>query len=124
MRSASDTLKIISPEKALSRIRPGMNIFIGTGGPEGINKSHFAGAAYGMERMMGRADTPVRRMLNYAARAFAADLPIVYVHTVVGRGDGGELKTRGLYIGDDDACFERAAELSTPSTARSVGSIT
>jgi len=85
---------------------------VGTGGPEGINKSHFLGAAYGMERMMGRADTPVRRVLNYADQHFASHLPIVYVHTVVGRGPDGKLVIRGLYIGDDESCFTRAAELS------------
>ena len=60
------------------------NVFVGTGGAEGINKSHFLGAVYGMERIMGRADTPVRRVLNYASDHFARHLPIVYVQTVVG----------------------------------------
>jgi len=88
------------------------NIFVGTGGPEGINKSHFLGAAYGMERMMGRADTPVRKVLNYASERFAYHLPIVYVLTVVGRGEDGKLKTRGLFIGKDLECFAKASELS------------
>ncbi len=65
------------------------NIFVGTGGSEGINKSHFLGAAYGMENIMGRADTPVRRVLNYASDHFAKDLPIVYVQTVVVATDDG-----------------------------------
>jgi nickel-dependent lactate racemase len=61
---------------------------------------------------MGRADTPVRRVLNYASDHFCEDLPIVYVQTVIGRGDNGELVVRGLFIGDDVECFERAAALS------------
>jgi len=65
-----------------------------------------------MERMMGRADTPVRRVLNYASEQFCADMPIVYVQTVLSRGDDGELAVRGLFIGDDAECFERAATLS------------
>jgi nickel-dependent lactate racemase len=88
------------------------NIFVGTGGPESINKSHFLGAVYGMERIMGRADNPVRRLFNYAADHFAKTMPIVYVLTVVGQGSAGELKVRGLYIGDDQECFDRAAALS------------
>jgi nickel-dependent lactate racemase len=88
------------------------NIFVGTGGAEGINKSHFLGAAYGMERMMGRANTPVRQVLNYASDNFTNHLPIVYIQTVVGRGDDGKLKTRGVYIGDDVECFLKAADLS------------
>jgi nickel-dependent lactate racemase len=65
-----------------------------------------------MERIMGRADTPVRRVINYAAEHFAADLPIVYVHTVIGPTPDRELKVRGLFIGDDIECFNLAAELS------------
>jgi hypothetical protein len=65
-----------------------------------------------MERMMGRADTPVRRILNYASDHFAQDLPIVYVLTVVSKNAAGKLVMNGLYIGDDFECFERAAELS------------
>jgi nickel-dependent lactate racemase len=88
------------------------NIFVGTGGPEGINKSHFIGAVYGMERVMGRADNAVRRVLNYASDHFAAHLPIVYVLTVVGRGAGGRLAVKGLFAGNDIQCFLRAADLS------------
>lgn len=61
---------------------------------------------------MGRADTPVRRVLNYASEHFAQDLPIVYVQTVVSKNAKGDLVLNGLYIGDDAECFERAAELS------------
>jgi len=88
------------------------NIFVGTGGVEGINKSHFLGAAYGMERIMGRADNPVRRVINYADEHFAKDMPVVYVLTVVASDSTGQLRTRGLFIGDDIECFYRAAELS------------
>jgi hypothetical protein len=88
------------------------NLFVGTGGPEGINKSHFIGAVYGMERMMGKADTPVRRMLNYASEHFIPHLPVVYIQTVIGRDDSGELVIRGLYIGDEPAVFNLAADLS------------
>jgi nickel-dependent lactate racemase len=88
------------------------NIFIGTGGADGINKSHFLGAAYGMERIMGRADNPVRRVINYASDHFAKDMPVVYVLTVVSVAEDGSLKTRGLFIGDDIECFNPAAELS------------
>lgn len=102
----------VVPHEVIGMANYNKNIFVGTGGPEGINKSHFLGAAYGMERMMGRADTPVRRVLNYAAEHFASQLPVVYIHTVVGRDPDGKLVVRGLFIGDDESCFTRAAELS------------
>ncbi len=101
----------VVPHEVVGMANYNKNIFVGTGGAEAINKSHFLGAAYGMERMMGRADTPVRRVLNYASDHFAKDLPIVYVQTVVAATDAGQV-TRGLFIGDDVECFEKAAALS------------
>ncbi len=109
---------ILSPGQVVPHEVAGManfnkNIFVGTGGAEGINKSHFLGAAYGMERIMGRADNPVRAVFNQAGELFGKKLPpIVYAQTVVGRGADGKLRTRGLFIGDDIECFHRAAALS------------
>lgn len=102
----------VVPHEVIGMANYNKNIFVGTGGQEGINKSHFVGAAFGMERMMGRADTPVRRILNHASKHFAKHLPIVYVHTVVGRAEDGGLAVRGLYVSDDAAGFEKAAALS------------
>jgi len=102
----------VVPHEVVGMANYNKNIFVGTGGSIGIHRSHFLGAVYGMERMMGRPDTPVRRVLNYASDHFAANLPIVYVQTVVGKNDAGKLVMRGLYIGDDVECFELAAALS------------
>ena len=88
------------------------NIFIGTGGAEAINKSHYLGAVYGMERMMGRADTPVRAVLDHAAARFASHLPIVHVLTVIGREPDGSLALKGLFVGDDREAFTQAAALA------------
>jgi hypothetical protein len=65
-----------------------------------------------MERIMGRATTPVRSVLNYAWNHFASTLPVLFAQTVIGRNQEGALVVRGLYIGDDEACFIKAAELS------------
>jgi len=102
----------VVPHEVIGMANFNKNIFVGTGGPEGINKSHFLGAAYGMEKIMGRADTPVRQVLNYASEHFAADMPVIYVQTVIGRSESGDLVVRGLYIGDDEDCFIKASELS------------
>jgi len=103
----------VVPHEVIGMANYNKNIFVGTGGPEGINKSHFLGAAYGMERIMGRACNPVRAVFNHASRHFARELPIVYILTVVARDPAlGRLVVRGLYIGDDEDCFERAADLS------------
>ncbi len=102
----------VVPHEVIGMANYNKNIFVGTGGSEGINKSHFIGAAYGMERIMGRAITPVRQVLNYASDNFAQDMPIIYVQTVVGKDEQGKLVVRGLFIGDDMECFEKASELS------------
>jgi nickel-dependent lactate racemase len=102
----------VVPHEVIGMANYNKNILVGTGGLEGINKSHFLGAVYGMERIMGRADNPVRRVYNYAADHFAKHLPIIYILTVVSRNADGQLKVCGLYIGDDIECFNLAAELS------------
>ena len=102
----------VVPHEVVGMANYNKNLFVGTGGPEGINKSHFVGAVYGMERMMGKADTPVRKLLNYASENFIKHLPVVYIQTVIGRDETGKLVIRGLYIGDDYEVFRLASELS------------
>ena len=102
----------VVPHEVIGMANYNKNILVGIGGRMGINRSHYLGAVYGMERIMGRADNPVRAVLNYASEKFLSDIPIVYVHTVVGRNASGQLAVRGLFIGDDVECFHRAAELS------------
>jgi hypothetical protein len=65
-----------------------------------------------MERIMGKADTPLRRILNYAQEHFCRHLPTIYVLTVVGPREDGSMAVRGLFIGDDSDCFQQAAALS------------
>jgi nickel-dependent lactate racemase len=102
----------VVPHEVIGMANYNKNILVGTGGREGINRSHYLGAVYGMERIMGRAINPVRNVLNYASDHFLRELPIVYVQTVVGRRADGELAVRGLFIGDDVECFSLAAALS------------
>ncbi len=101
----------VVPHEVIGMANYNKNIFVGTGGVEGINKSHFLGAVYGMERIMGRADTPVRKVLDFASENFAVQMPVVYIQTVIGKSDTG-LDMRGLFIGDDRECFNLASELS------------
>ncbi|MBY0586040.1 lactate racemase domain-containing protein [bacterium] len=76
------------------------NILIGVGGKETIHKSHYLGAVYGMERIMGQADSPVRAVLQEGMNRFGQDLPITYVLTVRGFRSHDKLVTRGFYAGD------------------------
>jgi nickel-dependent lactate racemase len=102
----------VVPHEVIGMANYNKNILVGTGGRDSINRSHYLGAVYGMERIMGRAENPVRNVLNYAADRFLRNLRIVYVLTVVGRAADGQLAVRGLFIGDDAECFHRAAALS------------
>ena len=102
----------VVPHEVIGMANYNKNILVGTGGPDSINRSHYLGAVYGMERIMGHADNPVRRVLNYAASHFLGSLPIVYVLTVVSPNEAGVPVARGLFMGDDSECFHRAAELS------------
>jgi len=113
----------VVPHEVAGMANHAKNIFVGTGGKEAIDKSHFAGAAYGMEKIMGRADTPVRALFDEGLRRFADKLPpVLWVLTVVsartdeeaeksGKGRGS-LAVRGLYVGFGRECFEKASALS------------
>jgi len=102
----------VVPHEVIGMANYNKNVFVGAGGKDSIHKSHYLGAVYGMERIMGRADTPVRRVLNYASEHFVSDLPIIYILTVVGKNENGKLALKGIYIGDDYECFDKAARLS------------
>jgi nickel-dependent lactate racemase len=102
----------VVPHEVAGMANHSKNILIGTGGPDSINRSHYLGAVYGMERIMGRVENPVRCVLNYAADYFLKKIPVVYVLTVLGYGANDSLVLRGLFVGDDMECFHRAAELS------------
>ena len=102
----------VVPHEVIGMANYNKNILVGTGGRDSINRSHYLGAVYGMERIMGRAENPVRNLLNYAADRFLRQLPIVYVLTVIGRTADEGLAVRGLFIGDDAECFHQAAALS------------
>jgi nickel-dependent lactate racemase len=112
----------VVPHEVAGMANHAKNIFVGTGGKEAIDKSHFAGAAYGMEKIMGKPDTPVRALFDEGLRRFNNELPpILWVLTVISaRTDSeiapgkerGSLAVRGLFIGFGRECFEQAAKLS------------
>jgi len=88
------------------------NILVGTGGKECIDQSHFIGAVDGMEKALGRADTPVRKIFDEAYAKFFSDLPVQFILTVVAKDQQGTPGIRGLYAGDGTACFRQACGLS------------
>lgn len=102
----------VVPHEVIGMANYNKNVFVGTGGAEGINESHFLSAVYGIEETLGRANTPLRQILNYAQDEFCKDMPLLYALTVVQQMADGTMHTRGLYIGDDHDTFFQAAELA------------
>lgn len=102
----------VVPHEVIGMANYNKNIFVGTGGQEGINESHFLSAVYGIEQTLGRANTPLRQILNYAQDEFCNDMPLLYALTVIQQMPDGTLHTRGLFIGDDHQTFFDAAELA------------
>lgn len=89
------------------------NLFVGTGGLESINLSHFIGAVYGMENLMGRGQNPLRSILNHCSEKYLGQLDLWYILTVMGANeDNGQVEMKGLYIGNDVQCYDNACDLS------------
>ncbi|MEI8245947.1 MAG: lactate racemase domain-containing protein [Lentisphaerota bacterium] len=103
----------VVPHEVVGMANYTKNIMVGVGGADTINKSHFLGAAYNMERIMGQADSPVRKLFNRGVSEFLGDLPIVYMLTVMAKGSvSGKMEMRGFFSGDDDKAFLAACKLS------------
>ncbi len=103
----------IVPHEVVGMANYTKNIVVGIGGADIINKSHFLGAVYNMERIMGQADSPVRKLFNYGVDKFLGDLPIYYMLTVMARNnDSGKMEMRGFFAGDDEKIFLDACKVS------------
>ena len=102
----------VVPHEVVGMANYTKNLMVGVGGSDIINKSHFLGAVAGMESIMGRADTPVRRLFNYGADHFLKDLPIVFMQTVMAKDASGKMVMRGFFTGTGEAPFLAAAKLS------------
>lgn len=105
----------VVPHEVMGMANFNKNLFVGTGGVEAINLSHFIGAVHGMERMMGRKNNPLRSILNYASQEYLEkELDLWYILTVVAPDpvNQGDVCLRGLYIGKDIECYSRACDLS------------
>ena len=101
----------VVPHEVVGMANYSKNIFVGCGGKTIINRSHFLGAVYGMERVMGKDFSPVRKMFDYAETQFIKNMPLMYILTVT-TVDAGEVNLEGLYIGRERFLFENALEQS------------
>lgn len=101
----------VVPHEVVGMANYTKNIVVGCGGKNIINRSHFLGAVYGMEKMMGRDNTPVRKVFDYIESNFLKDIPLMYVLTVT-TAHKDNVNLEGLFIGRDRKLFEEAVTLS------------
>lgn len=101
----------VVPHEVIGMANHSKNLFVGCGGKRMINASHMIGAVYGMERMMGKDHTPVRKVFDYGCEHFLKERPIMYVLTVT-TNPGGAIHTHGLFIGIGRKCLEEAIALA------------
>ena len=101
----------VVPHEVVGMANYSNNIFVGCGGSSMINSSHMLGAFYGMERIMGKDFSPVRKVFDYAEEHFLAKVPLLYVLTCT-TNSGDKTNIHGLYIGRERSNFEMAVEHS------------
>jgi len=101
----------VVPHEVVGMANYTKNIVVGCGGSGFINGSHMLGAYYGMERLMGLDNSPVRKVFDYAQEHFLSKLNLLYVLTVtVTKGEKTDIL--GLYIDKGREGFNRAVSLS------------
>ena len=94
-------------------------LFPGVSGRELTNVTHWIGALSGIENVIGRVETPVRRMIETAADMIPAR--IVSFSSVVSRDDDGAMRTHALFGGDLRESFRAAAAVSKDVHIRRTG---
>ena len=103
----------VVPHEVVGMANYTKNIMVGIGGSDMINKSHFLGAASNLEKIMGHADSPVRRLFNYGVDTYLSDLPFLFMQTVMARDEEtGKMAMRGFFAGTGEDPFLAAAKLS------------
>ena len=103
----------VVPHEVVGMANYTKNIMVGIGGSDMINKSHFLGAASNLEKIMGHADSPVRRLFNYGVDTYLNELPFLFMQTVMARDEeSGKMAMRGFFAGTGEDPFLEAAKLS------------
>ena len=92
-----------------SRAEPS-TFFPGVAGPELTHLTHWLGALLNIENVIGRIETPSRRLIEAAADFIPAR--VISLNSVVSRGRDHRLHTRALFAGDVREAFRRAAMVS------------
>ena len=92
--------------------------FPGVAGPELTHLTHWLGALATIENVIGRVETPTRRVIEAAAAFVPAH---VISFTSVSTRDREGLHTHALFAGDIYESFRRAAEVSSKVHIKYIG---
>lgn len=86
--------------------------FPGVAGPELTHMTHWLGALATIEQVIGRLDTPTRRMIEAAAAFVPAE--VISFTSVTSRtgSNGNGLQTHALFAGDINETIRHAVEVS------------
>jgi nickel-dependent lactate racemase len=88
-------------------------LFPGISGPEMINATHWLGALAGVVNTIGIQDTPVRAMINSAAKRLRTPVTLVALTVAASLDEGNDHKLVGVFIGDLEEAWKAAADLSS-----------
>ncbi len=89
----------VVPHEVIGMANFTKNIVIGLGGAPTVHRSHFVGAISDMETIMGRADSPVRHLVDAAFDRFIAPaVAVTWILTVMEDTPAGVVH-RGLFVG-------------------------
>jgi len=93
--------------------------FPGVAGPELTHMTHWLGALATIERVIGRVETPTRRVIEAAAGLVPT--PVISFTSVTSRDHRGGLQTHALFAGDLHDALRRAAAVSAQVHIRYTG---
>jgi nickel-dependent lactate racemase len=92
--------------------------FPGVAGPELTHLTHWLGALATIENVIGRIETPTRRVIEAAAALLS---PRIISFTSVSTRNGEGLRTHALFAGDLYEAFRRAAKISSEVHIKRIG---
>ena len=105
----------VLPHEVVGMANYTKNIVVGCGGSQIINYSHFLGALAGMENIMGKDHSAVRKLYDYCQEEFLDSLPLLYLMTVNSSQadkESGLTEIKGIFCGKSRDSFEKAVALS------------
>ncbi|HEY5586228.1 MAG TPA: lactate racemase domain-containing protein [Ruminiclostridium sp.] len=101
----------VVPHEVVGMANYSKNVFVGCGGRDMINATHYLGAICGLEEVIGKDFAPVRKVFDYCEENFLKDVPIMYVMTVTSpQKDFNAIN--GIFIGKERKVFEEAVAQS------------